>query len=52
MKRIIDWMPDMLMLAGAGAVAYGAGLIYTPAGFIVGGLLAAGTGWLLARSGK
>ena len=29
-----------MLLAGAGAVALGAGLIYLPAGFIAGGLLA------------
>lgn len=52
MKRIIDWTPDLLMVVGAGAVAYGSGLIYLPAGFIVGGLLAGAVGWLLARSTK
>jgi hypothetical protein len=52
MKRIIDWTPDLLMVAGAGAVAYGAGLVYLPAGFIVGGLLVGMAGWLMARSGR
>lgn len=32
--------PGMVLLAGAGAVALGAGLIYLPAGFIAGGALA------------
>ncbi len=52
MKRIIDWTPDLLMVAGAGAVAYGAGMVYLPAGFIVGGLMLAAVGWLLARGEK
>ena len=53
MKRIIEaWTPDVLMLAGAAAVAYGAGLVYQPAGFIVGGAFALAAGWLLARSAK
>ena len=43
-------MPDALMLAGASTIAYGAGLIYEPAGYIVGGLLALVGGVLLARS--
>lgn len=32
--------PSLVLLAGAGAVAFGAGLIYLPAGFIAGGVLA------------
>lgn len=32
--------PDLVLLAGAGAVTLGAGLIYLPAGFIAGGVLA------------
>jgi hypothetical protein len=31
---------DAIGLAGAGAIAYGAWLIYVPAGFIVGGVMA------------
>lgn len=34
-----DWTPDVLLLGGAGAVSYGAWLVYVPAGFIVGGVL-------------
>jgi hypothetical protein len=33
------FLPDLLLLAGAGSVAYGAWAIYPPAGFIVGGAL-------------
>lgn len=32
--------PGLVLLAGAGAVALGAGLIFLPAGFIAGGVLA------------
>lgn len=28
---------DVLVLAGLGAIAYGCGLLYLPAGFVVGG---------------
>lgn len=53
MKRLIEaWVPDALMLAGAGTIAYGAGLVYLPAGFVVGGAFALTAGWLLARSAK
>lgn len=41
-----EWTPDTLLLAGAGCVAYGAWLIYPPAGFIVGGLLLLVGGYL------
>lgn len=44
-------MPDALMLAGIGAIAYGARLIYMPAGWIVAGAFALGFGFLLARRG-
>jgi len=47
-----EWMPDALMAGGAGAVAYGAGLIYPPAGWMVGGVLAIAGGVLLARGAK
>jgi hypothetical protein len=46
------WLPDALMLGGAGATSYGARLIYAPAGWIVAGILMACMGFLLARSGK
>lgn len=43
-------IPDVLMLAGAGGLAYGAWLIYAPAGFIVAGLLLLSGGVLTARA--
>jgi hypothetical protein len=41
--------PDLLALGGAGAISYGAGLIYEPAGYIVGGVMALSIGVLAAR---
>ena len=46
------WLPDVLMVAGAGAVSTGAGLIYAPAGWIVGGVFALVAGVLTARGAK
>lgn len=46
------WIPDALIASGAGAVAYGAWLVYPPAGHIVGGVLAMAGGVLLARGAK
>lgn len=40
------------MLAGAAAVAYGAWLVYAPAGFIAGGAFALFGGVILSRSGS
>jgi len=39
-------------VAGAGAISYGAGLIYVPAGWIVGGLFLLAVGWMAAKGGK
>ena len=47
-----EWVPDGLMVAGAGAIAYGASLVYPPAGWMVGGVLAIAGGVLLARGAK
>lgn len=41
-----DSLPDAMLLGGAASVAYGAGLIYAPAGYIVGGVLLLAAGWL------
>ena len=46
------WLPDALMVAGAGAVSAGAGMVYQPAGWIAGGVFALVAGWLTARGGK
>ncbi|MGE3346064.1 MAG: hypothetical protein AB7I35_01375 [Ramlibacter sp.] len=45
------YMPDALMLLGAASVAYGAWLVYPPAGFIVAGGLSLAAGVLAARLG-
>lgn len=45
------WLPDALIAGGAAAVSYGAGMIYTPAGYIVGGLLCLAAGRLMALKG-
>ena len=47
-----SWLPDALRAAGAGAVSSGAGMVYLPAGWIVGGLFGLAAGWLLARGAK
>jgi hypothetical protein len=39
-RRTPHLVADGLGFAGAGAIAYGAWLIYVPAGFLVGGVLA------------
>lgn len=48
-KKLADWGPDGLMVAGAVAVSGGIGLVYPPAGVIVSGLFLLAAGWLLAR---
>lgn len=50
--KALGWFPDTLMTAGAGAVSYGASLVYHPAGFVVGGVFLLAAGVLLARGGK
>ena len=44
--------PDAMLLAGAGGVAYGAGMIYAPAGWIVGGVLLLVAGYLTREAGS
>lgn len=41
----------LLLTVGATAVAFGAGLIFLPAGFITGGVLAVAAGILLVLGG-
>lgn len=48
----VGYRPDALMLAGAGAVAYGAWLIYSPAGWIIGGGFAMLVGWLDSKAAR
>lgn len=45
-------LPDALMIAGAGGIAYGAWLIHEPAGFIVGGALLLVAGVISAKGGR
>lgn len=40
MQAIAKHLPDMVLVAGAAAIAVGIGLIYLPAGVIAGGILA------------
>ena len=47
--RVADLMTDVAGFGGAVAVTYGAGQIYHPAGFIVGGLFLLAGAWLNAR---
>lgn len=48
MQKLIQAVPDLLIVAGACAVSYGAWLVYPAAGFVVGGLLAITGGALAA----
>jgi hypothetical protein len=48
-SRVPHVIADGLGFAGAGAIAYGAWLIYVPAGFLVGGMLAIGLSVLIGR---
>lgn len=48
-KLFISNLPDLLMIAGAGTLSYGAWLIYEPAGFLVGGVLFLTAGIMTAR---
>lgn len=43
-------LPDALLVVGAALVAYGAWLVYAPAGYIVGGIACLAAGWLLAKA--
>lgn len=49
MQKFIKVLPDALIVAGVGAISYGAGLLHPAAGFIIGGMLVAGFGWLAGR---
>lgn len=44
MQKIIQALPDTLVVIGVIAIAFGAGMVYRPAGYIVGGLLTIGMG--------
>lgn len=48
-KKAAGWIPDALFITGGACLAFGAGLVYPPAGWIVAGLLLMGAGYLAAR---
>jgi hypothetical protein len=50
MQKIIQALPDALIVAGGCALSYGAGLLHPAAGFITGGLLMLGFGWVSGRA--
>jgi len=41
-KTLMTHLAEMVFLAGAAAIAVGAGMVYLPAGLIAGGVLAVG----------
>jgi hypothetical protein len=49
LKALHESVPDVLMVAGIGALTYGASLIYVPAGWIVAGGFAFAFGLMIAR---
>lgn len=49
MKRLIKMIPDALIVSGAGALSYGAGLLHPAAGFIAAGVLLVTGGVCAAR---
>lgn len=52
MKRVPEFLADLLGLAGAGAVSYGVWLMYEPAGVIVAGGFAIVAAAILATPRK
>ena len=51
-KRLGAWIPDALMAGGAAAVAFGAGFVYPPLTWLVGGAFTLAAGVLLARGDR
>jgi hypothetical protein len=49
MRRVPHVVVDGMGFAGAGAIAYGAWLVYVPAGFLVGGVLLMALSFLFGR---
>jgi hypothetical protein len=48
-KQLVSLLPDALMVAGAGAVSYGAWAIYAPSGYLVAGALLLVAGVVTAK---
>ncbi|MCX7177711.1 MAG: hypothetical protein NTX56_02750 [Proteobacteria bacterium] len=46
----MKYLPDLLIVAGAASVAFGAWLAWSPAGYLVGGVLLLVGGLQLARN--
>lgn len=46
------FLPDALMIGGAGGISYGAWLVYGPAGYVVAGAFSLLAGYKLARGSK
>ena len=46
---ILGWAPDAVVAAGAGITAYGAWLVYAPAGYLIAGALLMTAGVMAAR---
>jgi hypothetical protein len=49
MDKLIKLVPDALIVSGAGALSYGAGLLHPAAGFIAAGILLLTGGVCTAR---
>jgi len=50
MKKFIAAIPDLMIVAGGGAVAFGAWMVQPAAGFIVGGVMSIAFGILAAKA--
>lgn len=51
MQKLINALPDALIVGGGCAIAYGASLLHPAAGFITGGLLAVAFGQVASMKG-
>lgn len=51
MKKLTAALPDAMLVAGAAAVSYGAGLLHPAAGFIAAGVFLIAGGLQVARKG-
>jgi len=49
-QALLKLLPDLLLVAGAAGLSYGAWLAYPPAGYVVGGALAIIAGLKLAAA--
>ncbi len=49
--KLVSFLPDVLLIAGAASLSFGAWLAWPPAGFMVGGSLLLMAGVKIARLG-